>query len=267
MNRGNKYKIGRIYVITNKVNGKQYVGQTVFSLKHRLDTHYRNAKDNKNKKYPFQSALLKYGKENFEIKLLEECTIEEINDREIYWIDKLDTYYHGYNATLGGDESHRYDYQEIVEIFQKEGKGNCQTTADIIGCSRHTVGKACNMYGIKPHIGEIPKYNLDEIYSFLAETKDRDKTLKHFQCSTDTLERACRKYNTVPSNICGKKDRSKNIYQCDLKGNIIKLHRNAYEASIDILGKESGRASIQRAAKNFETKTAYGYKWKYADSD
>lgn len=262
-----KIPTGNIYVITNLINGKQYVGQTTRTIEERFKQHLATVnKTNKNKMFTLHKAILKYDKENFRVEKLEQCPITELNDREKYWIKKLDTYYNGYNATLGGEQTY-CDYERIVQVFNNDGGKNCTKTAALVGCNRHTVERACNAYGIQKHIGELPKYNLDEIYSFLVETKDRDKTLKYFQCSSNTLERACRKYNTVPSSICGKKDRSKNIYQCDLKGNIIKLHRNVCEASIDILGKESGRANIQRAAKNFETKTAYGYKWKYTDSD
>lgn len=44
----------------------------------------------------------KYGIENFDFYILEECEPVELDDREIYWIDALDTYNHGYNMTLGG---------------------------------------------------------------------------------------------------------------------------------------------------------------------
>lgn len=44
----------------------------------------------------------KYGVENFDFYILEECHPNELDDKEIYWIATLDTYNHGYNMTLGG---------------------------------------------------------------------------------------------------------------------------------------------------------------------
>lgn len=83
----------------------------------------------------------KYGIEHFSIEQLEECSVEEASIKEIYWIGKLDTYKNGYNATLGGDSKHYYDYKEIADKYlelqsQKE-------TAEYFGCDTHTVRTAC----------------------------------------------------------------------------------------------------------------------------
>ena len=44
----------------------------------------------------------KYGVENFDFYILEECQPDELDIKEIYWIATLDTYNYGYNMTLGG---------------------------------------------------------------------------------------------------------------------------------------------------------------------
>ena len=54
----------------------------------------------------------KYGLEHFRISLIEETDKPE--EREIYWIQKLNTYHFGYNATLGGDGKHYINYNEII---------------------------------------------------------------------------------------------------------------------------------------------------------
>ena len=69
----------------------------------------------------------KYGADNFSIKVLEECSPEKSSEREIYWIEKLDTYHNGYNATLGGDGSHYLDYDKIVSTYKEVG--SAQKTA------------------------------------------------------------------------------------------------------------------------------------------
>ena len=94
-----------IYCITNKINGKQYVGKTNFSLDKRWREHCHDAKTRRCEKRPLYSAINKYGEENFEISLLEECSAEDSAKREEYWIKELNTYGHtGYNATKGGDK-------------------------------------------------------------------------------------------------------------------------------------------------------------------
>lgn len=93
-----------IYVITNDVNGKPYVGKTNFSLERRFREHIADSKRERCNKRPLYSAMNKYGVEHFHIEQLEECSADDSAEREEYWITKLSTYGHtGYNATRGGD--------------------------------------------------------------------------------------------------------------------------------------------------------------------
>ena len=55
----------------------------------------------------------KYGIEHFHIKLVEECSDNIVNDREVYWIEYYKTFKNGYNATIGGDGKHYIDYDMI----------------------------------------------------------------------------------------------------------------------------------------------------------
>lgn len=92
---------GIIYCITNLINGTQYVGQTKHELNKRWKEHLYEAK--KYNTRPLYRALNKYDTDNFKIKILEECPVEKLNDRESYWVEKLDTFNEGYNSTSGGD--------------------------------------------------------------------------------------------------------------------------------------------------------------------
>lgn len=60
----------------------------------------------------------KYGVENFSLTVLKECSIEELSKYEMYYIDKLNTYHYGYNATKGGDGKFLFDYDKIVELYK-----------------------------------------------------------------------------------------------------------------------------------------------------
>lgn len=99
-----KNKTG-IYVITNKINNKQYVGKSKNIQKRWYD--HRNKSMHPKKKDEFTSllyqAIREYGLDNFTIQILEECSIEELNDKEVYWISKLGTFYDGYNNDFGGE--------------------------------------------------------------------------------------------------------------------------------------------------------------------
>ena len=94
-----------IYCVENMINNKKYVGLSK-NIKKRWADHRNKAlhsvrEDDLRK--PLYIAIKKYGLENFSFYILEECPIENLKDREIYWIDKLNSYHDGYNATPGGD--------------------------------------------------------------------------------------------------------------------------------------------------------------------
>lgn len=95
-----------IYKITNQVNGKCYIGQSV-NIKRRWTAEKNKAFDELDKcyNYPLSRAIRKYGLENFLFEVIEECTREELNEKERYWINRYDTYFNGYNQSLGGDNS------------------------------------------------------------------------------------------------------------------------------------------------------------------
>lgn len=93
---------GIIYIITNSVNSKVYIGQTIQSLKDRWQGHCRKGFSESEKNMRIKRAINKYGKENFQIKELERCKVTELDEREIYYISLYDSYNRGYNSTEGG---------------------------------------------------------------------------------------------------------------------------------------------------------------------
>ena len=94
---------GRIYKITNKVNGKLYIGQTIYPLSYRYTNHLSDARNGRG--YAMASAIRKYGEKNFKIELIEECDEDQLNDLEIKYIKKYNSVTpNGYNLTHGGDD-------------------------------------------------------------------------------------------------------------------------------------------------------------------
>lgn len=126
-----------IYCITNNINQKKYVGKTNNTIKKRWWQHKNDATKRKAEKRPLYRAINKYGAENFSIIMLEECSPEESSEREIYWIEKLDTYHNGYNATYGGDGKNYINYQQVIKLYQ-EGRTQ-KEVAKLIGCCPDTV--------------------------------------------------------------------------------------------------------------------------------
>lgn len=85
-----------IYKITNKINGKVYIGQS-YDILERWERHKRTRDQ-----CAIHKALQKYGIDNFMFEILEECPKDELDEREKYWIKYYNSYFTGYNMTLGG---------------------------------------------------------------------------------------------------------------------------------------------------------------------
>lgn len=118
-----------IYCYTNKINNHKYVGQTN-NFKRRIREHRSCAFNEKASSYEdlIHQKIRQYGEENFEISLIEKLyteDIEEVNKREQYWIQKLNTYCgngEGYNMDLGGGRKARSSIltpEELKEVKQK----------------------------------------------------------------------------------------------------------------------------------------------------
>lgn len=99
---GNNKSITGIYKITNIENGMCYIGQSV-DVRERFRQHIKKGvgaeTPNKNKLYP---ALKIMGVENFTFELIEECSQEQLDEKEKFWIDYYKSQEFGYNATRGG---------------------------------------------------------------------------------------------------------------------------------------------------------------------
>lgn len=118
---------GIVYKVTNKINGKVYIGQTVQSLNRRITTHISHALCERDNFY-FHKAIVKYGKENFGWEIIAKCySREELNKTEIRMIEKYGAVKKGYNFNIGGNSNAGFsrterDKQETSERMR--GKRN-----------------------------------------------------------------------------------------------------------------------------------------------
>lgn len=145
-----------VYKITNDINGKIYVGQTSRSLERRWNEHCRDMYRRNMEKRPLYAAMNKYGVKHFHMELIEECSLEDVCEREKYWIEYYHSFKNGYNATMGGDGTVYADYDLIVATYQELGFIN--KTAEKLNVDTHTVRNALNAKNI-PYLGrtEAPR--------------------------------------------------------------------------------------------------------------
>lgn len=106
------YKTGQIYLLTNKTNGKKYVGQSVRGAA-RIREHLFAAEAGV--EYPLYRAIRKYGWDDFEVSFIWEGPAEELDDQERKFIKEYDSLSpQGYNLTTGGNSG-----KEVSEESRK----------------------------------------------------------------------------------------------------------------------------------------------------
>lgn len=197
-----------IYKITNKINNKSYIGQSI-DIERRWRQHKTEPFNSNADTYNtiFYRAIRKYGLDNFQFEILEQCSEDQLNEKEKYWIQQYNTYMdnpnsQGYNMTKGGEctslES-QYDCNYILELWN-QGK-NHQEILNIVKCSDGTL----------THI-------LDKLNISINERRQRSNLYKaisvnqydlngHFITSYASVSEAVRKISTnfpnaSTANIC-----------------------------------------------------------------
>ena len=126
--------IGFIYLTTNLVNGKIYIGRSEFSENKRHNAIYLGSG------HKFKNALKKYGRENFKRKILRLCFTEhELTIWEHVYIKK----YHsqdkniGYNIADGDVNTSDYNPAKLPEVRKKISENH----AHLIGKNHPSYGK------------------------------------------------------------------------------------------------------------------------------
>ena len=219
-----------IYKVTNKINGKIYIGQTN-NIDRRKKQHLY---DNRTNHQAFKRALNKYGIDNFNWEIIYKCEAKkEINIKEKYYIDYYNSKVpNGYNIANGGEGGSNWNLQPIVML---DLKGKFIKRYDYItqceietGLNHSTISACCK--------GKHLRY---KNYVFMYER--------------DYLKNGPKKY------IKPKPNHSKEVLQYDLNGNFINEYESATEASRVL---NLTRSSITFCASG-RYHTCGGFIWKY----
>ena len=109
------WKIGGIYMLICRVNGKRYIGQSK-NIRRRLNEHRRG----KSFAPVICKAIAKYGWDAFDKTVLEFCPIEELDEKEIYYIAELKPEYN--LSKGGGDPKGCKPSPETIEILREAVK-------------------------------------------------------------------------------------------------------------------------------------------------
>lgn len=252
-----KYIMGYIYIITNKINGKKYIGQTCQSDINKRWKQHKSI----NKKHIGQilfNAYTKYGIHNFTFKILCICFDSDTNNYEIEYIKKYDTIYpNGYNLQPGGNsrKHNEFTIKQISNSLKGEksfnfGKKLSVETKQKI--SQSLRGK--NHPNFNKKMSDEQKNKIKNTVNSFSVEKRKEISLK--------ISNSLKLYNNNVSNR--KSVRSKKICQYDLNGILISTFNSISEASQNL---NLDRMTISRCCndKYEHYKTCGNYIWKYCN--
>lgn len=267
-----------------------YIGKTTQGTHRRWIHHVAEArKDHKEGGWSayLHRAIIKYGRENFSIEVIEEVPLDQMNEREIYWIE----FYHsndksiGYNLTYGGEGTVRVNYQQVYDYWD-EGKSSFEISK-IMGHGRATIGSILSQYENYSQKEErlrrgrniskakgTPVSQYDVQGNFIA-TYESSMAAERAGVGVGrgAIKRCCDKGNTIAGGYQWRyafdpppgpftdfaKGKRKPIIQKDMNGNIVAVYSSLTEAK-EATGIDT--SSICSCCRG-DYHTAGGYKWEY----
>jgi len=240
-----------IYLITNLINVKKYVGQTIRDPQKRLNQHIVDS--NNNSQSYIHRAIRKYGIDNFQFEVIDESSSDrdELNDLEEFYIGFYDTFKGvGYNCTSGGDNATHSE--ETKKKMSKTHKG--KKFSEESKKKMSTVAK--NRYFSKETRQKLSESSKRENLS--PETlKKMSNSAKRENLSVETLK----KMSLINKGKTGIQSKiSKKVIQIDKKsGEEIACWFSMREIEREL---SIANSSIGRCCKG-KSKTAGGYIWRY----
>lgn len=252
-----------VYKITNQINNKCYIGQSR-DIKERWRHHRINYKKTGAPQYnsPLYNSMRHYGIDNFKFEIIEECSLNNLYEREKYWIRYYDSYNRqkGYNLTLGGDGS----WGNIIKITDEQIKQICDMLentiipqyiiAEIFGVGQDTISeinhgktrysedrsyplrkRACKIRELKRIPFSISEEQLLRDYS---ELKSFAAIGRKYNMSDHPIRRVAKVYGYTSRDLSRLLFSSKTevkiqkrVIQMDLNGVYLREFKNTREAS------------------------------------
>lgn len=280
-----------IYIITNTINEKVYIGQTN-DPKRREREHFSFGylKEDDDEIKVLYLAMKKHGVKNFIFSILE-GPIENYNEREKFWIKEYNSLVpNGYNVTEGGDappvmcgEFHpmckhsKDEIQQIQHLLKNTNNSFIEIAEQFnynpTSINRINLGQLwydeAIVYPIrKENTRQFKKERMENIIQDLLYTSLTQKEIAiKYSVSRTTITAINRGQNFYQDNInypIRKQDQhSKPIAMIDMQtGKKLKEYVNAVEAAKN-LNLPSRADSNIRACANGKIKSAYGYIWQY----
>lgn len=193
-----------IYKIENKINGKIYIGQSV-NIKKRWKHHKYDLDNNKHANKHLQSAWFKYGKNNFSFSIICECKISELDEKEMYYINKNKSYdeNYGYNLTIGGDGAKKfYDFDLILNTYNQNK--SVVKTSELLNISEGKISEI------------LAELNVRDIKSPNRKIIGIDCNDYSFQYEFDSIKEAYDYFNSTITNQINKsiKDSKYTAFNC-----------------------------------------------------
>lgn len=183
-----------IYKITNQINQKCYIGQSI-NIESRW-VHHKNY-NKKYSKYPLYLAFKKYGINNFSFEIIEECLPEELDEKEQFYIKYYNSYKNGYNQDEGG--------QGRVNSSVKLSQEDIDNIYNLLLNSNLSQGEIANQFQVgQDTISEINqgKTRIKVGYSFPLRKNKND--IKFCPCCGKEI-----KHNSLLCKSCSQKSRRK----------------------------------------------------------
>lgn len=184
-------RTGSIYIIKNTINDKVYIGQTTMSVHERFMTHMKPSAHKRRKTSKLYNAVNKYGRDIFYVETLEEnIPIEELDEKEIKYIEKYDSFKNGYNSTTGGDGRIINKIEDEKEVLRlaKNGKTMAEI-AKIFNVDKMTIQRLLR------HLNFYYRPDQNKIIELAKSGLSNRKIAEIIGCHVHTVSRALNRKN------------------------------------------------------------------------
>ena len=188
---------GKIYKITNDINSKVYIGQTIQDVKNRFHNHC--SKDDHNENMAIKRAIRKYGKEHFKIEIIEDNILKKnLDEREIYWIAyyKSNNSKFGYNLTKGGNSTIKeniFDEEQQIQFCNDYFQGmTIKDLSEKYNVTKKTVYRYLELNNLPLHIQN------DKI---LKNRVNTEEFVLYIKSNYPNIKDVCEKFNICRCSV------------------------------------------------------------------